>query len=97
MPADLGTDECASLARLGSVHIYNHFIDSRRLGDPEREALALAIRKRFYCSALLLLALSVPGTHVHHEVHNPGRKLSRDEMAKRMNGKLPVPPIPAAS
>ncbi len=77
-------------ARLGSVHVYNHFITGIVLDDEAREALALEIRNRYYCSGIWLLGLDVMGTHVHIVAHNPGQKLTPDQVATRMDEVYPI-------
>jgi hypothetical protein len=76
-------------ARLGSLHLFNHFINGIRLSDAEREAEALALRKRFYCSGIWLLGLDVMGTHIHVVAHNPGQKLTSAQVAARMDEVYP--------
>ena len=89
--SDAGTDSelMEAAARLGSLHVFNHFIDGIRLTDPEREAEALALRKRFYCSGIWLLGLDVMGTHIHAVTHNPGQKLTPEQVAARMDEVYP--------
>ncbi len=77
-------------AKLGSVHLFNHFIDGIRLDDVAREAEAIALRNRFYCSGIWLLGIDVMGTHFHAVVHNPGKKMSQQEVAARMDDVYPV-------
>jgi hypothetical protein len=89
--SDAGTDSelMEAAARLGSLHVFNHFINGIRLTDPEREAEALALRKRFYCSGIWLLGLDVMGTHIHAVTHNPGRMLTPEQVAARMDEVYP--------